>query len=464
MVVLKILLADLQQGKLEKAKFRFAKKGVLSKKLLTEYLEERFSVTISFPRVDNYELYSQIKLIVEGVERQPISVLEEKHADLLEELREVISLNPIKLAGDLVKVAPELYKRVSALPESGLLYRLSGMTTDRAGYFYMHDDDVLSEASKFNSLVELKDKSPSLHKEIKSRRLSNKLLVQAPHMAGIFYKGLGDRFYRSQAELVMGNLLTLNALEFDSEASIPIKAEGSKRPMIADFLINRFGVYVEIEQNTAGDRSPRRAFYKERNDRKRAAYEDHGYKVLWIDSDPYYTHKSFDIEGFMESAVESLREIGVELSTFPVKDVFYQENEIKNNLLTLNKEQLLPYLYALGITGIAVLQNQFCSMHTMLKLREDYEQVMEAIKSASNAQKAKKVRDWNRGVREQYASIDIVRKLTVEKQFKSQGEWYKYAKENKDILAQKRIPSSLQSVYKQLGVWQGWRSMWADRD
>lgn len=464
MTVLKILLADFQQGKLEKAKFRCAKKGVLSKKLLTEYIEERFGVTMSFPRVDNYELYSQIKLIVEGVERQPISVLEEKYDDLLKELREVISLHQIEFAVDLFKAAPELYKRVSALPESGLLYSLSGMTTDRAGYFYMHEDDVLSEASKFQRLVELKEKSPSLHKEIKFRNLSNKLLVRAPHMAGIFYKGLRDRFYRSQAELVMGNLLILNGVAFDSEVRLPIKARRSTKPMIADFLIKPFSVYVEIEQNTAGDRSDRRANYKKRNLRKREAYEKHGYKVLWIDSDPYYTHKSFDIEGFMEAAVESLREIGVELSTFPVKEVFYQEDEIKNNLLTLNKEQLLPYLYALGITGIAVLQNKFCSMHTMLSLREDYEQVMGAIKFASTAGKSKKQTARFLKEREQYASIEIVRKLTVEKNFKSQKQWFQYAKENKDILAQKRIPSSLQSVYKQLGVWQGWRSMWADRD
>jgi hypothetical protein len=323
------------------------------------------------------------------------------------------------------------------------------------------DRQFLDELVGIASLTHMKQDYCTLHAHLKGRQLETQFLLENPAAIQNFYIDRHGRLLHSFAELVANNFLNANDINnFAQHVVEGLQTTAKHRK--ADFYLPETHVVIEVSQNHEAGKGVRKSRYLERKNIKEAEYNDAGYRAVFIDTEPFYKATGFDISGFCELLKAELKRYGISTSTdYSVEVLGYSNDEKKKNLIALPLIDLVKFLEDEGIDGLATLKNKFHSYMNILKLRTDFDAVMEHFKQKglsnrrANTQLAIERRQAN------YASMQRVKELIRKQNIKSQRDWFSFAKNNRQLLKKLNVPSNLPSVYKRLGTWEGWGALWS---
>jgi hypothetical protein len=408
--------------------------------------------------------YRQLKMTCEGVDLT-VKEIEKKFCNLIHEIKEYCKTMPsINSATALSQPSGrwDLYKEAIKTPFSSTIFRLARLTAGRPDYWYWEDDEIIAKACDCDSLTELKYADGTLHRHIKGRNLESKLVMAKPCYAKHFYVGHDGWSYRSVPELIAGNYFYLSGIDYRHEVNTFLRSGGSSKSRVADFYLPEYLLFIEIVQNEAGDRGARRKSYQQRNCSKYELYKKGNLCCIFINSDPYYNRGVFNAIEFIEALRTELSKKGINTGAPPpIADLVYRDDLVKMKVINEPSETIVQYLRGLGVDGIKTLQDNFSSILTLLQYRPDYQAIRDQIKRENSLKKSELLKLHHKNNREKYAPINIVKAFCIEKGITKQKEWFKYAKEHKTELKRLRIPSSLNTVYKRLNTWNGWRSVLA---
>ena len=351
-----------------------------------------------------------------------------------------------------------LYQQISRSPYSVFAFRAAGIVGGRPDYWYLTDDELVALAARYESFTALKMGDDMLHRHIVGLDLERAVIAANPNYAKHFRIGHGGFRYRSEAELIIGNLLHLNAVAVRREVLLSGLGSRKKRAPVADFQFLPGGQILEIAQNTRNDRGSRRQAYVRRHNAKVRLYELAGVSHLAVDADDFYVRGVFDALAWANRVRNDLLSaFGIDIG--PIRaaaDLLFEDCADKRLFISASQADVMRRLEELGIASIAKLQNHHSWILTCLKYRPDAAEILESLKQASIAQGVVKrvaTRARNRGA---YASLDQVRAFCREHGIRSQKQWVAFAKAHRQDLLALHIPSNLYQVYGDLGTWKSW--------
>lgn len=432
-------------------------KGRLSYKALSlrGFTRNRNSV-VSTPSL--YSIYGDIKRHVERLpERIDLSVAREKYSDLIARINALPQ--PIKSTSELSVLDYKIYKDLLLCPHWPIVKR-TVLSNVRPEYFYWTDNDLIEEAGNYKNLTQLKNSAGQLHRELKGRDLLDELMRRHSSYITHCYKGLGERFYTSQGELVFGNLIILAGLEKECEwqANTGLYRNNSNKPMTADFKLNEENIFVEISMFVKNGRGSRGKNYDERREEKQKIYSVNSMKYLFIDSSKFYNNGCIDSEAFSKHCISRLNELGfkgIDKKLSHDKDLFYFDSiDVKPDLSAIEYFEYLKLEF--GLTHSAQLSNDKSRLLPFIYLREDSEEVIDLIRKSGAAMRIKKNKKHHQIKRKNRVGFAEVRDYARALELKNQREWYAHAKKNKSDFEAKHFCSAVPDVYKTEG-WNGWK-------
>lgn len=433
----------------------------ISKQKFHEELTARvgFDLPAKFYRnTDYYPLVREIRFQVEGV-KYNLDEVNNRYADLISELKS----QPHKTTAELSNKNRDLYQRIMSTGHSKMIWFLSNFG-DQLHCFYLPDDVLVKQCGEFSSFTELKYKGKGdLHLHIKARGLEQEVVSQSPSYLNYFYVGINNKYYRSLAELSIGNMCEFNQEKYEVEASYQISRKGSDKSMICDFIFydsEQQPVYLEVVQNTDATRGDRRRSYAKRHQKKVETLNKHGIFPVCVVADNFYDHGLFNSELFAHEVSKRLRKRGVALKEVPAEHVLsIQDSDYANFLINSDHETIYKHLIEeKGIAGIADFDNQYSTIKNILKARTD--KFLEAfylkLKARSNKQRSAKNASRHKNNRDEMMPLSKLKQVVSKYRIKSQSQWFKFARENKDFLKKNKIPCDVAKVYKRRGEWVSW--------
>lgn len=416
---------------------------------------------------DVYPTYRSLKFTVEGIvlTKEEVAV---QYATLIENIKTFCEQFPeVKASSKLWKSNASgrlLYKQVSSNPHAPFIWRLAGLVQGHDNFDYWSDQDIVQAAVPAGSFTHLKNSDDRLHRHIKGRALEATLACAAPSFANHFYVGHQGVLYRSQPELVAGNYLVLRGIDHSHEVRTGVKRKGSKRSMVADFLIKPANRLLEIAQNLERNRGHRRETYSDRMADKNRRHTEAGLAPIVFDSDPYFVRGVLDVAGMAAALRCELLKHGIDIGEPPLEtELIYSDDELKQRVLQAPIDDLWILFKELGIDRVATLQNNFSHILTCLRMRADYKQIMSTMKENSFANRSEKTRQRHALNRELYVPMEVVREFFREFGISSQPQWVAFAKANPRLLKERNIPANPYEVYTKIGSWRSWPYLYPSR-
>lgn len=448
------------------AKKDLVRRARLSKDAVIRHLAP-FGVRSDSSLISNVETYRALRALkfeVEGL-NIPLEDVPVVYCSDIEEVRRFLAAHPaLKGVTSIRRQAPELHRRLSVNPCNPVIYRLAGLESGRLDLMYWTDEELLRAAEGFGLRSDLKSELGEVHRHIKGRGLDAQLVLRYPEMFRHVRIGLGGHVYRSTGELVVGNWCALNEIEVEREKCTGLRRPHSNKPMVADFYFPGPHLWLEISQNRASEGGGRLQTYAARTDEKEACYEDAGFKHLFVDTQGFFDHGAFMVDAFAKHLVKQLASRGFDLGAQPAAErLIYEDNEIKRQLATLGTEDVIRYLQELGAIDTRTLCNNFSAAVTCLKLRIDFPQIKAAFKRMGLAARSSTNAATWAAKRKDYAPIEVVQELCKKFNITSQRAWHEFAAANPKVLAALRIPSNPYAIYRNLGSWVSWTSLWPRR-
>jgi hypothetical protein len=440
----------------------------ISKKKFHNELESRvgFKVPVKFYRnPGHYKLVREIRFKVEGV-KYSLDEVKIVYSDLVAEIK----AQPHKTTAELSNRNRDLYKRVIETGHSKLIWFLSGFG-DMQHCFYLPDQELVKQCGQFSSFTELKYRGKGdLHLHIKARGLEQQIVFEYPSYLSHFYVGINNKFYRSLAELAIGNMCEFNQEAYEFEASYGISREGSDKSMVCDFLFfdsEHRHVYLEIVQNTEATRGDRRENYADRHQEKLDMLHKHGIFPVCVTTDNFYEHGLFNSELFAYEVSRRLSERGVDLKEVPATHILSMQNsEYAEFLISSDQETIYKHLMEeKGVLGIADFDNHYSTIKNILKARADnfLEFFYLKLKTRSNKQRSSKNASRHKGNRDEFMPLFKLKQVVKKYQIKNQSQWFKFARENREYLKENKIPCDVANVYKRRGEWISWPDFYGKR-
>ena len=443
----------------------------LSKAVVLEQVRD-FGFTSDSSLLSNpatYAAYRSLKLEVEGVTLGPDQVVS-AFPELISLVQSVLQRHPeVTSVSELWRTAPSVYRELRANPHARLIAWAAGIPRDRADLLYWTDEQLLDAASEYATLTELKYGGGEVHRHIMGRGLLGQLLARRPEMAGEFRVGLGGHRYRSLPELLLGNWFEIRGVEVIREYEVGVFLPGSSRSLIADFKIlfpnqvdgSKSGLLIEILQSGGEGRGSVGRSYARRWRAKLTAYRRAGIVPIAIRSDLDYDHGIFLGDRFAARARDTLLSHGIDLGQVPpLNQLMFEDVAIKQALLNLSLEDVLPFINRMGITSPTVLQQKFCWVMTCLRCRHDFDLIAERLRGYAAVRRARAIRETRERQRRTYAPLERVVELCRAHRIGTSSAWFEFAAANRALLKQLRVPSNLPSVYAKLGSWTTWSDLW----
>jgi hypothetical protein len=402
-----------------------------------------------------------LKLEVEGL-NIPLDDVAVIYRGEIEEVRSCLAGHPdVKGVTAIGRQIPDLHRRLHGNPYNPVIYRLAGLESGRLDLMYWTDEELLKAAEGFDLRSDLKSGLGEVHRHIKGRGLDAQLVLRYPEMFRHVRIGLGGHVYRSSGELVVGNWCAINGIDVEREMCTGLRRPHSIKPMVADFYFGGPRLWLEISQNRANAGGSRLQTYAFRTDEKEACYKEAGFKHLFIDTQDYFDHGAFMVEAFAKHLAQQVASRGFDLGAQPAAErLIYEDNEIKRQLATLGIEEVIQYVQGLGAIDTRTLCNNLSAAVTCLKLRVDFPQIKAAFKRMGLATRSSKNAAAWAAKRKNYAPIEAVQKLCREFDITGQRAWQDFAAANPQVLAARRLPSNPYEVYRNLGTWVNWTSLW----
>lgn len=453
--VLQTIYSEIQNGDIQKESL--LQHGILSINRLIELINSRLEPanipllkgTLALAR--NPLLYTptqRIKFELQDIREDTLSL----YAQHISHIKDMVATRTDK------ETLAYLRYHIPA-PHRALVALAAGFATANRDFWLFSDEELLNTCDGVDSLAELKYKNCSVHAHIKGRQLEWEFQKRNPAAMRNYYLDSEGLRHSSMGELVTANFLRLNGILFIAQAQVANISAAKERTV--DFALVEHNVYIEVLQNEERGSGKRRARYIERLTQKKSEYKALDSECIFINSDRFWSADGFDIMAFCEQLQVSLQLAGISTQIdYPAKALGYWDSSEVEKLMTLPLSELTTFLEGQGVDGLASLKNKFHFFMTILKMRDDFDDILHHFKQLgerirlSRTQAAVKERDKH------YASIEEVRALAVEHNITCQKEWFAFAKANRGLLKQLNIPSNLVSVYSRLGTWQRWGYLW----
>lgn len=434
----------------------------LSMAALTDLLNEEFEKaelpmlkgTLALARAEHlYATVRELKHFVQGIDAKTLHRYQRTIA-------ETKGLNDEGRHEEAIKY---LKGRVKA-PHRALVAVAAGLELKNPDYWVHSDRQILDLCAGVPSLTALKNQHCTLHAHLKGRGLETQYLLENPEAINNFYIDSEGRRFFSYPEVVTANYLRLNNVEHLSQYKVPnLPADEPARE--ADFYLPGAELLIEVSQNHEKGSGTRKENYLARKSLKEVQYERAGYNALFIDTEPFFSHTGFGAVQYVAALQEILEQHGISTSTdFSIGELGYTNNEEKHKLVASSRDELIEFLEAQGVDGLATLKNNFHFYLDVLNLRPDVDSIIEHFRQRGLRNRALNTKATINARLKQYADIDAVTVLIQQHSITSQKEWFAFAVANKDLLRTLRIPSGLPAVYKKLGTWRGWGALWAKQD
>ena len=329
-----------------------------------------------------YQAYRRLKFFVEGIQEVGDQV-RAKYGDLIEEVSRARQVSGVTTRTKFSRKHQRLYRRITAIPESSTIFRLGGLCGGHSDFFYFSDDELIHEASAYASMTELKNQGGEVHRHIKGRELESALMRAHPKFVGHFYVGLNGERFRSIPELVLGNWLSANGVECLHDAAFAPPEWGGKRPLQPDFLFKQRNFILELAQSSGGT-GTRRVKYDLRTKAKKACYESIPLlKFDFLIVDQFFTANGFDVHAFLLTVREILLKNGIDSGPVPDNCASLRTDnlEVKSFYLEAPVEVLIDHFVEdHQLRGIADFQNYFSPAKHLIRLRPDYEEIINRIR------------------------------------------------------------------------------------
>lgn len=330
---------------------------------------------------------------------------------------------------------------------------------NKNNYFYWTDGDLVSEAGKFRNLTHLKNAAGSLHRELTGRDLLEEVQRLHPSYSTNCYIGHEGKCYRSQGELVLGNLILLSgvAKDWGWQVATGLYRNGSNKTMTADFRLNPLNLYIEITMFRDNPRGSRGVHYENRRIEKEKLYEANGCKHVFIDSSGFYKNGVIDAEKFARHCISTLQQYGfhgLKKSLASSKKITFHEGvDSKPELKT---EEYLDYLEKkFGLTHAAQLSNDKSYLNFAINIREDGHYIRALLKERGFKIRAEKISQKHQARRKTLVPFETIRRFARSKNFRNQSEWYAFCKSEAEDIKRKGFCSNVPSVYRNIG-WTNW--------
>ena len=449
--VLQDLYEQLRTGELQKD-------HLLHKGRLSNHKLRRLGVTSSVHNIKSdpvrYQKYCQIKRYAERFE-YPIDAddVQRLYRDLIGKIKAAVG--PI---GSVVKLSSnekKLYKEALACPHWPILKRVL-FSDSRPDYFYWSDNDLIDKAGQFRNFTHLKNKGGELHREITGRELKDQVVHRWPSYITHFYIGLGERIYRSQGELVLGNLIYLSSADSDWERQISTNLfrPGSNKPMTADFLCKPIDCLIEISMFEENGRGSRGKQYDSRRREKMECYS--AINVVFLDSSNFYINGCIDERAFGRSCIEKLRSVGyinLRESALDSGQLAYSKGlDIR---LDLTAPEFLDYLKQKhDLVCTAQLSNDKSFLRLVIRGRPDADYVMEILKQRGMEIGRRKISQS--AAERPWANLDEARRFAAKYHVTTQEGWWECVKAHRAERKRLHIRSGVQQFYSRMGLWRGW--------
>lgn len=329
-----------------------------------------------------YQAYRELKFLVEEISLN-LDQVKNEHAALIASVREVQRGTGIETRTELSKQAPALYHLINTVAESSSIFRLGGMCGGHAEFFYFSDEELIQSASAFSSLTDLKNHGGEIHRHIKGRRLDAQLMRAQPKFIGRFYVGLNQERFRSIPELVLGNLMMANGVNFLHDSAFAPPEWKGKRALEPDFYFPDANFILELAQSKGGT-GTRRVKYDQRTARKVACYDSVPtlrYEFLVVDE--FFTATGFNVPAFLYKARELLLGYGINPGPIPHNCAGLRSDdiEVKSFYLSAPVDVLIDhFVNDHQLRGIADFQNNFSCVKHLIRLRDDRNEIMSRIR------------------------------------------------------------------------------------
>ncbi|MFO7787924.1 MAG: hypothetical protein R6W87_09185 [Halospina sp.] len=435
------------------------RRGRLSDKSLNEQgfailVRNRFDPYI-YPRFRELKIRAEKDVRYENID-----------SDYLDSLTERAGSYQPKNLTDLSKQAPSLYREIIKSGYSIWVSYYLNLSAGQLRLWHLPDQFLLDLAKPYGNFTDLHNCQKDLRRHIKARGLDEALIRLAPDFGRHFYIGLGDRRYRSLAELVAGNILELSGVRYEGQHRVLLKNRQG-RPRYADFYLPDVDLVIEVEQCTSGNRGSRRDGYVERTKAKYKEYEAENIHYITIDSDLYYSsYQGFKTEEFANDLQRRILGSTNLYIPIPSTEKMTERQVSEDIAFVLNGSEKEVYLHIteeMGIDSIAELQNHNSPILKALKQRPDKgEAVLATIKSNSIQRRNRTMTKIHEMKRDEYAHLSEVKKVVQKKNIRSQRDWFSWCTANPEEKARLRIPTNVYSVYRRKGQWVSWTDFFTD--
>jgi len=329
----------------------------------------------------------------------------------------------------------------------------------------MSDDELISRSAQYESLSELASYERELNRHLLGRNLLGLLKMVHPKFISNYIVGREGRVYRSKPELIAGNFLLMQEVEFDQEVTAGLflkteKGTKSTKSIVSDFYIGECDRFLEIIQNSVPDGKGRRTNYAKRWKEKEELYGESGISPIVINSGKYYQRGLFDIRGFVDELTAKLKCEGIFLrKKIDIGDLVYRDTVKAKNILTAENSMsvvklLIGYGYRrpcdldLTATGRAI--------HNILISRDDYTIIKtlhrEVLMEGYSEAKKRKTRERD----SQLPNLEYVQDFFKRNGIRAKDEWVQFAKVNRALLLEFGIPAEPRTPYLRRGDWKGW--------
>lgn len=404
-----------------------------------------------------FRRYAQLKRAVERWAAPiPRTGVQKRYSGLIARIKAV--LGPSGNVVDLSRNHKSLYREALACPHWPLVKGLAISTKKRPEYFHWTDNDLIEAAGEYVNFTELKHKDGSLHRMITGRELKDKVRLRWSSYNTHCYVGLNGQVYRSQGELVFGNLICLSGVRNDwvIEAPTNVYRPESNKPMTADFLCKPIEHFIELSMFEADGRGARGKQYVDRRDQKASVYDDNHIYATFINTSTYYAHGCIDARAFAQHCIDVMVPLGYHgLSKAKLESsklCYWEGVDCRPDLSASDYLDYLEQKYELTMKSQLSVDKSF--LLPPINLRDDAQIVKNML-----AERGKRIRKWKiaqRVAKRVYATVNHARQYAAKYGIKSQPEWHAHTKAHREELQRLGIPANVQHVYGRLGQWKGW--------
>jgi len=302
--------------------------------------------------------------------------------------KEVFDVDDRKAKKLAESFAPQLHRLLFPIQtryqELGLLPKCksTAILSKTEKYSLMTDNEIINEVIKYKDWAALSVDNESLRKVVDAFKLRNEVIKKKPSFCSArHYRGLSGIAFKSQFELMMGNLLFLNQIEFDYDKNLEFAV--NKRKCQTDFHIPKFNLFIEICGYKIKGQSPkddRNKDYASKMEQKASLYKAFypTENILLIKAGTYINHRMKTF--YNKEIVTFAKSNNLVLPTFE-KCMSYNHEEF-DAFSTMRTKGVVDYIIEQG--GWKEVSNHQSSLITFLKQRPDFEVIHQKVKRQSN--------------------------------------------------------------------------------